>query len=149
MEKDLRFNTVIKGIIEDTQSSALMLAMSNSIVAEEILKEVITQNGFKCVVTEFGGNEENFKRKVVSAVVGACLNKGLIEKDSVAIHAVIHATGEAINGFLLNSGMSTNIALKIAIVRDKRWVSVAFVGYSALHYSTNHKRAGVGTMHLI
>lgn len=40
------------------------------------------------------------------------------------------------------------LALKIAVVRDDGWLAVALFGKSALHYMTNHERAGLGVMHI-
>lgn len=148
MDKNKQLAEAFTGLVEDAQSGALLLAMSNSLQTEELVKGIVKLKGYKCVVTEFGGNEDEFKRKIVSSVIGACLNKNIIEKTSTEIHAVIHATAEATKGFLMSMGMTANIALKIAIVRDEKWLSVALFGYSALHYSTNHKRACVGTMHI-
>lgn len=148
MDKNQQLAEAFTGLVEDAQSAALLLAMSNSRRSEELIKGIIKDKGYKCVVTEFGGNEEAFKYKIVNNVVGACLNKNIIQKNSAEIHAAIHATAEATKGFLVSMGMSANIALKIAVARDKKWLSVAFFGYSALHYSTNHKRSCVGTMHI-
>ena len=39
-------------------------------------------------------------------------------------------------------------ALKIAVVRGSGWLAVALFGKSALHYMTNHERAGLGVMHI-
>ena len=148
MDKNKQLAEAFTGLVEDAQSGALLLAMSNSLQTEELVKDIVKRKGYKYVVTEFGGNENEFKRKIVSNVIGACLNTNIIEKNSNEIHAVIHATAEAAKGFALSVRMAANIALKIAIVRDEKWLSVAFFGYSALHYSTNHKRACVGTMHI-
>lgn len=141
-------SNLIDAIVEDTQSAAIVLSLSNSVATENILKEYCKEKGFKCAVTEFGGTDSEFKKKIVNSVVGACLNKEIITKTATDIHAVIHATEEAIKGFILTNGMSSNLAVKIAIVRKDKWISVAFTGYSAIHYLTNHKRACVGTMHI-
>ena len=148
MDKNMQLAEAFTGLVEDAQSAALLLAMSNSLRTEELIKGIVKNKGYQCVVTEFGGNENEFKHKIVNSVIGACLNKNIIKKSSSEIHAVIHATAEATKGFLMSMGMTANIALKIAIVRGDKWLSVAFFGYSALHYSTNHKRACVGTMHV-
>ncbi len=148
MDRQEQFFNIVDGMMADAQSAALLLAMSNSSGAEEALRQLAIKKGFKCAVTEFGGTEEAFKRKIVNAVVGASLNNNIIEKSHAGIHAVIHATDEASRGFLVSLGMTANVALKIAIVRDSKWVSVAFYGSSGLHYSTNHKRSCVGTIHI-
>ena len=47
-----------------------------------------------------------------------------------------------------NVATSSSLALKIAIVRKEHWIAVAIFGQSALHYMTNHERAGLGVMHI-
>ncbi len=142
------YEHIIEDMLVDTQSAALCLAMSNTITAEDALKELCTKKGYQCVVTEFGGNETEFGRRVISHIIGACLSKNVIAKEVNEIHAVIHAAEEASRGFLASTSIMVNVALKIAVVRHKTWLSVAFVGYSALYYITNHRRACVGTMHI-
>ena len=71
------------------------------------------------VVTEFGGNETDFGRKVIGHIIGACLNKNVIAKEVNEIHAVIHAAEEAARGFLASTSIMVNVALKIAVVRHK------------------------------
>ena len=75
-------------------------------------------------------------------------NSGLIEKKSNDIHAVIHATEEAKRGLLVSVSTSASLAMKIAVVRNEHWIAVALFGKSALHYMTNHERAGLGIMHI-
>ena len=83
------------------------------------------------------------------AVIGASLNSGIIEKTANDIHALIHATEEAKKGILVSvSSSSASLALKIAVVRGSGWLAVALFGKSALHYMTNHERAGLGVMHI-
>lgn len=148
MSDNKLYEHIIEDMLVDTQSAALCLAMSSTITAEDKLKELCIQKGYKCVVTEFGGNETDFGRKVMGHIIGACLNKNIIAKEVNEIHAVIHAAEEAARGFLASTSIMVNVALKIAVVRHKNWLSVAFVGYSALYYITNHRRACVGTMHI-
>lgn len=142
------YEHIVEDMLVDTQSAALCLAMSNTILTENALKTMCDRKGYKCVVTEFGGNETDFGRKIIGHIIGACLNKKVIDKEVNEIHAVIHAAEEASRGFLASTSIMVNIALKIAVVRHKTWLSVAFVGYSALYYLTNHRRACVGTMHI-
>lgn len=135
-------------IMDSTQSTAIMLSLTNTLEQEKELKVVAESLGYRVAVTEFGGDDVEYGHKIVKAVVGAALNCNVIKKDVASIHAIIHAVGEAMKGFLANLGMRVNVALKIAIVRKDGWLSVAMYGDSALHYLTNHKRVGVGTMHV-
>jgi hut operon positive regulator len=148
MSDNILYEDIIGDMLIDTQSVALCLAMSSTMLTENALKELCYKKGYRCVVTEFGGNETDFGRKVIGHIIGACLNKNVIAKEVNEIHAVIHAAEEAARGFLASTSIMVNVALKIAVVRHKNWLSVAFVGYSALYYITNHRRACVGTMHI-
>lgn len=87
-------------------------------------------------------------RELTGLLLGLVLNSGLIEKKSNDIHAVIHATEEAKRGLLVSVSTSSSLAMKIAIVRNEHWIAVALFGKSALHYMTNHERAGLGVMHI-
>lgn len=127
----------------------MLLALTRSMKAEEEVKRILNKEGFKYVVTEIGGRSfVEFQEKTTKAVLGACLNCGLIKKTAYHAHAVLHAAEEAKKGILVNVSGSTSLAVKIAIVRDNNWVAVAMFGQSAIHPLTNHERAGLGVMHI-
>lgn len=128
----------------------MLLALTRTLKDEETAKRALTEVGHKFVVTEVGGKTsyDGFHEKVNRAVIGASLNSGIIEKTANDIHALIHATEEAKKGILVSVSSSASLALKIAVVRDDGWLAVALFGKSALHYMTNHERAGLGVMHI-
>lgn len=131
--------------------AAMLLALTRTLKDEETAKRALTEAGHKFVVTEVGGKTsyDDFHEKVNRAVIGASLNSGIIEKTANDIHALIHATEEAKKGILVSVSSSASLALKIAVVRGSGWlVAVALFGKSALHYMTNHERAGLGVMHI-
>lgn len=132
-------------------SAAMLLAITQTLKDEDAVKALVAKAGLKAVVTEVGGKSscDHFDEKLNKAVIGASLNAGLIQKTSNDIHAVIHAAEEAKRG-IFQVGVSSNasLALKIAIVRGENWIAVASFGKSALHYMTNHERAGLGIMHI-
>ena len=134
--------------IKSVGVAAMLLALTRTLKDEETAKRALTEAGHKFVVTEVGGKTsyDDFHEKVNRAVIGASLNSGIIEKTANDIHALIHATEEAKKGILASS--SASLALKIAVVRDTGWLAVALFGKSALHYMTNHERAGLGVMHI-
>lgn len=134
--------------IKSVGVAAMLLALTRTLKDEETAKRALTEAGHKFVVTEVGGKTsyDDFHEKVNRAVIGASLNSGIIEKTPNDIHALIHATEEAKKGILASS--SASLALKIAVVRDTGWLAVALFGKSALHYMTNHERAGLGVMHI-
>lgn len=138
----------LENSIASPGTAAMMLALTQTIYDEELAKKLVAKKGLKAVVTEVGGKTSfyDFNERINRAVIGACLNSGLIEKKSNDIHAVIHATEEAKRG--LSVSTSSSLAMKIAIVRNEHWIAVALFGKSALHYMTNHERAGLGVMHI-
>lgn len=132
-----------------TGYNALLLALTRNIKDETHLKEVYKEQGVQFVVTEIGGKSDvNFQDKINRAVIGASLNEGLVNKKQHDIHAVLHAAEEAKRGILVNTTSSTNIAIKIAIVRDEEWIAVAMFGESSIHPITSHERCGLGVMHI-
>ncbi|MBC7332712.1 MAG: HutP family protein, partial [Synergistetes bacterium] len=44
--------------------------------------------------------------------------------------------------------LSNSLLLKVAVVSDGRWIAVCMFGESAFHVLTNHRRIGLGVMHL-
>lgn len=133
--------------IKSVGVAAMLLALTRTLKDEETAKRALTEAGHKFVVTEVGSKTsyDDFHEKVNRAVIGASLNSGIIEKTANDIHALIHATEEAKKGILVSSA---SLALKIAVVRGSGWLAVALFGKSALHYMTNHERAGLGVMHI-
>lgn len=140
----------LENSIKSPGAAAMMLAITQTLYDEERMKLLIGKCGFKAVVTEVGGKTSfyDFNEKINRAVIGASLNSGIIEKTSNDIHALIHATEEAKHGILVSVSTSASMALKIAVARDEHWIAVAIFGKSALHYMTNHERAGLGIMHI-
>lgn len=133
----------------DVGAAAMLLALTWSLRIEEEIKAVLKNTELKFVVTEIGGKSYGeFQEKSTKAIIGACLNSGLIRKTAVEIHAILHAAEEAKRGLLVNASSSTSLAMKIAIVRSNEWVAVAMFGQSAIHPITNHTRAGLGIMHI-
>ena len=129
--------------------NALLLALTRNINDENLLKKTFKEQKIRFVVTEIGGKSDlDFQDKINRAVIGASLNEGLADKTPHDIHAVLHATEEAKRGILINTTSSTNIALKVAIVRDENWVAVAMFGESSIHPITSHERCGLGVMHI-
>lgn len=139
-------------IIEDKPHSigknALLLALTSSKSEEDSFKKRLVAEGLVCAVTGAGGNVLEMKQKIVSSVIGACLNNNVVNKKSEEIHALMHAALEAKEGMLLGAPNSANLAVKIAIVRYENWLAVAIYGHLAMHSIINHETAGLGIMHL-
>lgn len=141
---------LLENSVNSSGIAAMLLALTQTIYDEEKVKQIVAKNGFKAVVTEVGGRTsfDDVNEKINRAVIGASLNSGVIQKTTNDIHALIHATEEAKKGILVSVSTSANLAMKIAVARDDTWIAVALFGKSALHYMTNHDRAGLGVMHI-
>ena len=149
MERESVYETVFKEGGTAVGYNALLLALTRNIRDETLLKQVYKDQRIKFVVTEIGGKSDgNFQDKINRAVIGASLNEGIVGKNPHDIHAVLHAAEEAKRGILVNTTSSTNIAIKIAIVRDNEWVAVGMFGESSIHPITSHERCGLGVMHI-
>lgn len=149
MEKESVYQNVFKEAGSTVGYNALLLALTRNIQDESRLKEIYKKQGVRFVVTEIGGKSDgNFQDKINRAVIGAGLNEGIVDKTAHDIHAVLHAAEEAKRGILVNTTSSTNIAIKIAIVRDDEWVAVGMFGESSIHPITSHERCGLGVMHI-
>lgn len=142
--------SLLENSVNSSGTAAMLLALTQTIYDEEKVKQIVAKNGFKAVVTEVGGRTsfDDFNEKINRAVIGASLNSGIIQKTTNDIHALIHATEEAKKGILVSVSTSANLAMKIAVARDDTWIAVALFGKSALHYMTNHDRAGLDVMHI-
>ena len=67
---------------------------------------------------------------------------------AIEVHALIHAAEEAKHGAIVNTSSESNLAVKIAIVREPHWLAVAMFGESAIHPITSHQRCGLGVMNV-
>ena len=127
---------------------AVLLAATTSKTEEEYLKEQIKKLRWRAVATEVGGLVGNISGKLTRALVGAALNGNVIKKTGAEMHALMHASMEAINSFLPLCLLEASVGAKLAIVRSKRWIGVAIIGYSAYHAAAHHDRCGLGVMHI-
>lgn len=142
--------SVVITLTDDSQigRSALILASTTGPEEERILKEQITDFGWKAVATEVGGLAGDLPQKITRAVVGAALNGEIVKKNSNEMHALMHAAFEAMNGFISVGMLETSIGMKIGIVKNRHWIAVAVVGDSAYHAVAHHERCGLGVMHI-
>lgn len=132
----------------DVERASMYLALARSQEEEEELKEVLRNHGFRVAVFEIGGLADELRQKMVGKLIGAALNNGVIRKSPDEVHALMHATVEAERGLLLDVHRTTSLALKVVAVRRDLWLAVAMFGESAIHVLTNHRRAGLGVMHV-
>lgn len=133
----------------DPERAAMLLAISRTREEEEAIKKVLARTKlFKFSVTEIGGMNDTLRSRLAPQIVGACVNQGVIDRAPSQVHALMHAVLEAERGLCMDAPLSGSLALKIAVVTDGSWVAVAMFGDSAFHVLTNHRRAGLGVMHI-
>jgi len=125
-----------------------MLAMTEDREKEESMKERLLSVGYKAVATEVSGPLSDFKQKLIKNSVSAALNAGVVDNSPQKLHAVVHATLEAVQSILIVSLANPSVKVKVSIVTDGLWLAVGMFGSTALHVLTNHERAGLGVMHL-
>ncbi|ABZ83692.1 nif-related orf1 [Heliomicrobium modesticaldum Ice1] len=133
------------------ERAAMMLAMSETREKEYRLRQYYGEEmGLACVVTEVGGTVSALQStgKVTNSVIAAAINANVIEAKSEFVHAVLHATVDAMKGIFLETANNASLALKISIISDGRWVAVGIFGKSSVHSLTEHSRVGLGYMHL-
>ena len=142
-------NEMVARMIHDVGSAAIILAMTDSMYDETLVKQYLGEEGYLVAVTEVGGNtgEFQFQEKLVKRVLGASLNNNIISKEAHVVHAVIHALLEAKQCFLANVSVASNVAAKVAVVRKGRFIAVGMYGMSAIYHLTNHERMGLGISH--
>nr|WP_305144872.1 HutP family protein [Anaerotruncus sp. DFI.9.16] len=121
-----------------------MLAMTDTREDEEILKQVFAEYGLRSVVTAATGSNTIIRPKLVNSIIGACLNSGLIEKKPTHVHPLVHAIQEASYSAKIETDVSQNCQLKIAVVRRDPWISIGIYGNIAIHEISNHKTVGSG-----
>ncbi|SEJ79356.1 hut operon positive regulatory protein [Propionispira arboris] len=139
---------LISRMINGVGSAAMLLSMTRTIADEQEIKNYLHESGYFFAVTEVGGNtgRSDFLEKFIKSIIGAVLNNNVVKKEAHEVHAVLHAAVEAKKGVIMDT--SSNISVKIAVVRKDPWVAVAIFGESAFYHTTNHERAGLGLMHI-
>jgi hut operon positive regulator len=128
---------------------ALFAAMTSR-EEEDVLKEEFLSKykHTRLAVTFVTGTKSEIMRIIPKSAISCAIQNNVIKKVSTQIHAIIHATLEAIGGIVDHIPSDTSLKLKLSIVTDHEWVAVAIYGDSAVHPVTNHERAGLGIMHL-
>ncbi|RUS68126.1 Hut operon positive regulatory protein [Saezia sanguinis] len=128
---------------------ALVLAMSEGEEEEKRIKEFIhTIDHTTGAATFITGMSNKITASYAKIIVNTALSSGVIAKHPGQVHAVIHASLEALHAMISLPSVSTSLKVKIGMVSNKKWVAIAAYGYSAFSVYTNHERCGLGMMHL-
>ncbi|MCS7234174.1 MAG: HutP family protein [Synergistetes bacterium] len=132
----------------DVERAAVLLAISRTREEEAFIKELLSNLGLKACVFEIGGINDELRPKLGIQTVTTCLKHGVIRQVKSDVHAVIHAVLEAERGLLMDAPLSSSLLLKVSVVSNGKWLAVCMFGESAFHVLTNHRRIGLGVMHL-
>ena len=106
--------STVPGFLESSIASpgtaAMMLALTQTIYDEDLAKKLVAKKGLKAVVTEVGGKTsfDDFNERINRAVIGACLNSGLIEKEQM-IFMQSFMLEEAKRGLLVSVSTSASL----------------------------------------
>jgi len=148
MEKKSVVATEFRMDVDRVGKAALLLAMSSDEEEVELKKKLSELKKYKIGVTRVAGFASDIRKKLIPAVLGAALNCNVINKTVPEVHALVHASLEALNSLILNESLDSSLSLKVGIVSDGRWLCVGIFGDSAFYPITNHEKAALGIMHL-
>lgn len=137
-------------LVLDRIGKIAMFAAMTSREEESVFKDLVEKKypQYKLAVTFITGTKSEVVKVISKSAISCALQNDVIKRSATHVHAVIHATLEAIGGIVDHIPSDTSLKLKLTIVSDENWVCVAIFGDSAVHPITNHERAGLGTMHL-
>lgn len=129
---------------------ALFAAMTSREEEDRLKQEIETakQGQFRLAITFVTGTRSEVMKVVSKSAVSCALQNNVIKKAANQVHAVVHATIEAIGGIVEYIPADSSLKLKLSVVSSPDWLAVAIYGDSAVHPMTNHERAGLGIMHL-
>lgn len=133
---------LLSGKQPDVFRTAACIAMTESLEEEKEMIAFFARHGYRCTATIISGSDSDALRKVTGNVIGACLNAGLIEKTMHHIHPLGHAIEQAILGTRLDSSVSQNCRLKVAIARKDFCIAVVIYGDLGFHEFSSHKTIG-------
>lgn len=128
---------------------ALLAAMSDDDEERQLKQEInVPSSEYKLAVTVISGLTSDIKKTFVKSIVGCALHNNIIKKIGIQIHAVLHASLDAMTGVVHQVPAEASLKLKVGIATDGQWIAVAIYGDSAFYPITNHERSALGVMHL-
>lgn len=148
MEKKERKEIEFKMDVDRIGKVALLLSMSSDEEEHEIKKKIVESTNYKVGVTRVAGFASEIRRKFAPAVLGAALNCNVINKTTPEVHALLHASLEALNSIIHSESLDSSLSLKVSVVSDGKWICVGIFGDSAFYPITNHEKSALGIMHI-
>ncbi|HPB33242.1 MAG TPA: HutP family protein [Caldisericia bacterium] len=128
--------------------AALLLSMSSDEEENEIKRKIIEKTNYRIGVTRVAGFASEIRRKFAPAILGAALNCNVINKTTPEVHALLHASLEALNSIIQSESLDSSLSLKVSVVCDNKWICVGIFGDSAFYPITNHEKSSLGIMHI-
>ncbi|MGB9750135.1 MAG: HutP family protein [Caldisericia bacterium] len=128
--------------------AALLLSMSSDDEEDEIKRKILEKTNYKIGVTRVAGFASEIRRKFAPAILGAALNCNVINKTTPEVHALLHASLEALNSIIHSESLDSSLSLKVSVVSDGKWICVGIFGDSAFYPITNHEKSAIGVMHI-
>jgi len=128
---------------------AIMTSLTNE--DEEVAMKSYVKNNhpdIKLAVTFISGLSHEIKGTFIRSIVTCALQNNIILKEGTTIHALVHASIDAMTGIMHSTPAEGSLKLKVAVASDADWIAVAVYGDSAFYPLTNHERASLGMMHL-
>lgn len=148
MEKKERREVEISLDVSRLGKAALLLSMSSDDEENEIKRKIVEKTNYKIGVTRVAGFASEIRRKFAPAILGAALNCNVINKTTPEVHALLHASLEALNSIIQSESLDSSLSLKVSVVSDGKWICVGIFGDSAFYPITNHEKSALGTMHI-
>lgn len=123
--------------------SAIKMAITDSIVEERELKEILAAQGITAAAVNYGGEAVSSVTKLIERAVIAAKREGVIDDTHGEEGAVAGAAHEALSQLMMKA-IGLNIGGKIAIARKGEHLSVAIMlGIGMLHLN----EVGVAVAH--
>lgn len=148
MEKKERREVEVSLDVGRLGKAALLLSMSSDDEENEIKRKIVEKTNYKIGVTRVAGFASEIRRKFAPAILGAALNCNVINKTTPEVHALLHASLEALNSIIQSESLDSSLSLKVSVVSDGKWICVGIFGDSAFYPITNHEKSALGTMHI-
>lgn len=148
MEKKERREVEVSLDVGKLGKAALLLSMSSDDEENEIKRKIVERTNYKIGVTRVAGFASEIRRKFAPAILGAALNCNVINKTTPEVHALLHASLEALNSIIHSESLDSSLSLKVSVISDGKWICVGIFGDSAFYPITNHEKSALGIMHI-
>ena len=105
---------------------AIMTSLTNE--DEEVAMKSYVKNNhpdIKLAVTFISGLSHEIKGTFIRSIVTCALQNNIILKEGTTIHALVHASIDAMTGIMHSTPAEGSLKLKVAVASDADWIAVA------------------------